>query len=103
MFDNLPDDVDAQYLSGAAAFVLSGGDTVENVGAKDFAWTLNEIVGLARVPATDEDSRATQKVVDAEEADASDVLRASEYTSNVFEAESRAWAQFALDHADIDV
>lgn len=102
MFEGIPDDVDEQYLSGAAAFVRSDGDVVENVGSKEFAWVLNEIVGLARVPADDEDSRASQKVVPKSEADADDVLRASDYTSNTFEAETRAWAQFALEHAEID-
>lgn len=95
MFEDIPDDVDPEYLTGAAAFVRSGGETVENVGAKDFAYVLNELVGIARVPVDDEDSRASQKVVPRDEA-GDDALRASDYTSNVFEAETRAWAQHGL-------
>lgn len=99
MFDEIPDDVPEQYLSGAAAFVRSGGERHDNMSQAEYSWVLNELTGHARVEIGDEDKRATQKLVPADEA-GSDALAPDEYSSNVLGAEVRAWADWAMDHSD---
>lgn len=94
MFDNVPDEgeVDEQYLGGIALFVQSGGELVEDMGKQDFAYALNELCGIARINVNDEGSRASQRVLPADEVDEDEKLRASEYTSTVFERETKEWA-----------
>lgn len=101
MFENIPDDVPEQYLSGAAAFVRSDGERHDGTSQADYAWALNEIVGLARVSVDDDDARATQEVVTANEA-GDDALAPDEYSSNVFGSEVREWAEWAMDHAETE-
>lgn len=96
MFGEVPTDVPAHYLGGHAAYILSDGERNEDMGQQDYAFVLNEIAGLARVPTGEEDERATQKVVSVEEA-GDDALAPDEYTSNIFGSEVEAWADYALD------
>lgn len=99
MFDNIPDDVPEQYLSGAAAFVRSAGERHDNMSQSDYAWAINELTGHARVLTGEENARATQKHVSAEEA-GDDALAPDEYSSNILGAEVRAWAEWAMDHSE---
>lgn len=96
MFEDIPTDVPDEYLSGLAGFVASGGERTEDIGKTDYAYALNEIVGLARVPA-DSDGRASQKVVEIEEVDDDEKLTQDDYTNSVFEAEAEAWARALLE------
>lgn len=100
MFDSIPSDVPAQYLSGAAAFVAAEGDYDGNLEKGDLAFILNEANGIARVPAND-DGRANAQVVskDSDGFDQSDALGPEEYSSNIFEAELEAWAESAVAEA----
>lgn len=95
MFENIPEDIEAQYLSGAAAFVRSNGDISDGVGKQDFMFILNEFCGLARVESSD-DGRRSQSVVPIEEA-GENKLAASEYTTTVFEGELEAWTREMMD------
>lgn len=97
MFEDIPTDVPDEYLSGLAGFVASGGERTEDMGKTDYAYALNEIVGLARIPAN-ADGRASQKVVKIEELDDDDEkLTQDDYTNSVFEAEAEAWARALLE------
>lgn len=101
MFENIPTDVPAEYLSGVAAFVSSDGERTEEMGKNDYIYVLNQVAGIERVPA-DDDGRARQKVVPAGEADSDDVLTQEDYTNSVFEAEAKAWATELLSASDSD-
>lgn len=102
MFEDIPDDVPEQYVSGAAAFVLSGGERHDNMSQSDYAFVLNELTGHARVATGDDDQRATQKLVPKGEVDDGEALAPDEYSSNTLGAEARAWAQWVMDHSDYD-
>lgn len=102
MFSDIPDDVPEQYVSGAAAFVLSGGERHDNMSQSDYAFVLNELTGHARIETGDEDKRASQKLVPKTDVDGGDALAPDEYSSNTLGDEARAWAQWAMDNSDYD-
>lgn len=98
MFDDLPTDTPDEYLSGLAAFVASDGERTEGMGKTDFIYALNQMVGIERVPA-EADGRASQQVIEADEADEdTETLLQEDYTNSVFEAEAEAWARALLNH-----
>lgn len=99
VFDTLPTDVDAQFLSGAAKFVASEGELTEGMGKRDFVWALNELAGVARIE-SDGEGRSTQEIVETGEADG-DALAPEQYTNNIFEDELEAWASAAMADAEI--
>lgn len=99
MFENIPDDVPAQYLSGAAAFVRSGGEQSVGMEKGDFTFILNEWADVARVPTGEgDDARASAKVVSKDNDDFGDgdYLGPEDYTSNVLAEEAEAWARAAV-------
>lgn len=98
MFEDLPTDVPDEYLSGLAAFVASDGERTEGMGKNDYIYALNQLSGVERIPAV-ADGRASQQVVEAEDADPDDVLTQEDYTNSVFEAEVEAWANTLLAYA----
>lgn len=99
-FPELPD-IPAEYLSGFAGFVKSGGEQTDGVDKTDLTYVLNKLHGLERVPVEEgADGRASQEVVGADEA-GDRALKPQEYTNTVFERELMAWAQSALgDQSD---
>lgn len=99
MFENVPTDVADEYLSGIAAFVSSDGERTEDMGKNDYIYVLNQLAGIERIPA-DDDGRARQKVVSADDADDDETLTQENYTNSVFEAEAQAWAEELLSTSD---
>lgn len=99
ILSEVPDDVPAEFLSGVAGFVMSDGEKTEGMGKRDYAYVLNQLTGLERVPAA-EDGRASQDVVPADEA-GDEAIRPDEYTNTVFESEIQQWARFAFDNGDL--
>jgi hypothetical protein len=99
-FDDLPTDVPAEYLTGFAGFVLSGGEKAENMDKQDYVYVLNQVAGVDRVEGNGE-GRATQEIVSTDEA-GDDALGAHEYTNNIFQQELEAWARHALQSEDSD-
>jgi len=97
MFEDIPEGVDAKYLSGFAAFVRSGGDRTENMEKQDFAYVLNEYADMARVRSDDE-GRAVTKLVskDNPEYDDSDYLGPEDYSNNILADEVEGWAGAAV-------
>lgn len=89
--DDIPTDVAPEYLSGAAAFVASGGERTEGMDKRDFAFLMNEALDMARVDDPDASGRASQSLVPKDEA-GDEALAASDYTNNIFESELEAWA-----------